>query len=110
MRQCLESELDGEFLLVADPSQCKFTTWSVKVVVTFEQKLHPKIFVPTSSFRYNNELNFGIFSKVTLAKSPGKGMSNFNFHIQGVPQFLPPPCFPMCQNGEKKQSPELATL
>jgi len=66
MRQCLESELDGEFLLVADPSQCKFTTWSVKVVVTFEQKLHPKIFVPTSSFRYNNEFNFGIFSKVTL--------------------------------------------
>ena len=55
MRQCLESELDGEFWLVKDPSQCK-STWSVKVVVTFEQKLQPKIFAPTSSFRFNFEL------------------------------------------------------
>ena len=37
MRQCLEGELDGELLLVADPSQFKSTTWSDKVVVTFEQ-------------------------------------------------------------------------
>ena len=29
--------------------------------------------------------------------------------IQGGPLFLPPPNFPMCQNGEKQQSPELAT-
>ena len=43
MRQYLESELDREFLLVADPSQCKSTPWSDKVVVTFEQKLHPTI-------------------------------------------------------------------
>ena len=35
MRQCLEGELDGELLLVADPSQLKFTTWSDKAVVTF---------------------------------------------------------------------------
>ena len=55
----LESELDGEFWLVKDPSQCKSTTWSVKVVVTFEQKLQPKIFAPTSSFRFNFEFNFG---------------------------------------------------
>ena len=59
MRQCLESELDGEFWLVKDPSQCKSTTWSGKVVVTFEQKLQPKIFAPTSSFRFNFEFNFG---------------------------------------------------
>ena len=42
-----------------DPSQFKSTTWSDKVGVNFEQKLHPKIFVPTSSFRYNFEFNFG---------------------------------------------------
>ena len=29
--------------------------------------------------------------------------------VQGVSLFLPPPNFPMCKNGEKKQSPELAT-
>ena len=28
---------------------------------------------------------------------------------QGGKLFLPPPNFPMCQNGEKQQSPELAT-
>ena len=37
MRVCLEGELDGELLLVADPSQFKYTTWSDKAVVTFEQ-------------------------------------------------------------------------
>ena len=37
MRVCLEGELDRELLLVADPSQFKYTTWSYKVVVTFEQ-------------------------------------------------------------------------
>ena len=30
--------------------------------------------------------------------------------MQGDPSFLPPSNFPMCQNPEKKQSPELATL
>ena len=59
MRQCRESELDREFWLVEDPSQCKPTTWSDKVVVTLEQKLQPKIFAPTSSFRFNFEFNFG---------------------------------------------------
>ena len=59
MRQCMKSELDGEFWLVKDPSQCKSTTWSGKVVVTFEQKLQPKIFAPTSSFQFNFEFNFG---------------------------------------------------
>ena len=59
MRQCPESELDGEFLLVADPSECKSTPRSDKVVVTFEQKLHHKIFVPKSPFQHNFELNFG---------------------------------------------------
>ena len=34
---CLEGELDGELLLVADPWQFKYTTRSDKVVVTFEQ-------------------------------------------------------------------------
>ena len=82
MRQCLESELDGEFFLVADPSQCKSTPGLTKFFVTFKHKLHPKIFVPTSSFLYNFEFNFGtiwprsspnclcksIFSKVPLAK------------------------------------------
>ena len=29
--------------------------------------------------------------------------------VQGGQLFLPPPYFPMCQNGEKQQSPELAT-
>ena len=59
MRLCLESELEGEFWLVADPSQCKSTTWSDKVVVTFKQKLQPKILAPASSFRFNFEFNFG---------------------------------------------------
>ena len=60
MRQCLKGDLDGEFLLVADPSQFKSTTWSHKIVdVTFKQKLQLKIFVPLSSFRFNFEFNFG---------------------------------------------------
>ena len=37
MGQCLEGELDGEFWLVADPSQCESATWSDIVVVNFEQ-------------------------------------------------------------------------
>ena len=59
MRQCLEGEQDGELLLEADPLQLKSTTWSDKVVVTFEQKVQLKIFVPTSSFWFNLEFNFG---------------------------------------------------
>ena len=50
MRQCLEDEIDWELWLVADPSQCKSTTWSDKVVLTFEQKLHLYIYFHTSSF------------------------------------------------------------
>ena len=56
-RQCLEGELDGEHLIVADPLQLKSTTWSDKVV-TLKQKLQLEIFVPTSSFWFNFELNF----------------------------------------------------
>ena len=29
--------------------------------------------------------------------------------LQGWPPFFPPPNFPICQNGEEQQSPELAT-
>ena len=59
MRQCLEGELDGELLLVVDPSQFKSATLSVKVVVTFKQKLQLEIFVSTSSIQFNIEFNFG---------------------------------------------------
>ena len=50
MRQCLEDEIDWELWLVAYPSQCKSTTWSDKVVLTFEQKLQLYIYFHTSSF------------------------------------------------------------
>ena len=50
MRQCLEGELDWELWLVADPSQCKSTTWSDKVVVTFEQKLQLRFLFPQVHF------------------------------------------------------------
>ena len=87
MRQCRESELDREFWLVEDPSQCKPTTWSDKVVVTFEQNCSLRFllqqvhfdsilssilvrFWPRSS---PNFLYKSTFSKVPLAKSPREG-------------------------------------
>ena len=49
-----------EILFSSRPFTGWIHTWFDKVCVTFKQKLHPKIFIPTSSFRYNFEFNFGI--------------------------------------------------